>query len=133
MASTAKQVFDWLATLPLSARAKYSGGLAIEEMASNIIKYGYDDDREHLIHIRIRVERNLLEIVIEDDGHPFDPTTAPAPDIERIVESRKTGGLGIQLVRRISEKMIYQRDGAVNRLILHICRYDAKDTQLISI
>lgn len=131
MAATAKEVFDWLATLPLSSRAKYSGGLAIEEMSSNIIKYGYDDDREHIIHIHIRVEPNRLKIVIEDDGHLFDPTAAPEPDIERLIASRKAGGLGIQLVRRISEQMIYERIGSVNRLTLHICRYDAKDTQLI--
>lgn len=131
MSATAKEVFDWLASLPLSARAKYSGGLAIEEMASNIIKYGFDDAREHLIDVRLRVEGNLLKIVIEDDGHPFDPTAVPAPDIERLVASRKAGGLGIQLVRRISEKMLYERDGARNRLTLHICRYDPKDTQLI--
>lgn len=131
MNAAAKEVFDWLSSLPLSSRAKYSGGLAIEEMASNIIKYGYDDDREHLIHIHLRIEGNTLKIVFEDDGHPFDPTAAPVPDIERLVQSRTAGGLGIQLVRRISEKMIYQRVGGVNRLTLHICRHDAKDTQLI--
>lgn len=133
MSAVAKEVFDWLATLPLSARARYSGGLAIEELASNVIKYGYDDDREHFIDVRIRIEGNVLEIVIEDDGHPFDPTAAPVPDVERLVESRKTGGLGIQLVRRISEKMIYARAGGINRVTLHICRQDAKDTQVICI
>ena len=133
LADVAKEVFDWMADLPLSSRAKYSTGLAVEEVASNIIKYGYDDDREHQISVRIVANLDHLEISFEDDGHAFDPTKHPSPDIERIVESRRVGGLGIELVRRISEKMIYQRDGSVNRLTLHICRYDAKDTQLISI
>ena len=131
LADVAKQVFDWMADLPLSSRAKYSTGLAVEEMASNIIKYGYDDEREHQILVRIAATRDLLEISFEDDGHPFDPTKHPSPDIERIVESRRAGGLGIELVRRICEKMIYTREGARNRLVLHIRRFEAHDTQLI--
>ena len=129
LAEVAKEVFDWMANLPLSSRAKYSTGLAVEEMASNAIKYGYDDAREHWIRLRIAATPNLMEIVFEDDGHPFDPTAHPAPDIEKIVNSRKTGGLGIELVRRICEKMVYRREGALNRLVLHIRRLDAHDTQ----
>ena len=131
LADVAKQVFDWMADLPLSSRAKYSTGLAVEEMASNIIKYGYDDEREHQIVVRIAATRDLLEISFEDDGHPFDPTKHPSPDIERIVESHRAGGLGIELVRRICEKMIYTRDGSINRLMLHVRRFEAHDTQLI--
>ena len=131
LADVAKEVFDWMADLPLSSRAKYSTGLAVEEVASNIIKYGYDDDREHQISVRIVANLDHLEISFEDDGHAFDPTKHPSPDIERIVESRRVGGLGIELVRRICEKMTYAREGAHNRLVLHIRRFEAHDTQLI--
>ena len=131
LAGVAKEVFDWMADLPLSSRAKYSTGLAVEEMASNIIKYGYDDEGEHVIRLRITANLDLLEIAFEDDGHPFDPTAYPSPDIERVVESRRGGGLGIELVRRICEKMIYRREDHRNRLTLHIRRYEAHDTQLI--
>ena len=131
MADAAREVFDWLAGQPLPSRVKYSVGLAIEELATNMIKYGYDDDAEHLIRFTISVHPDHLKIVFEDDGHPFDPTAHPAPDIEKIVNSRKTGGLGIELVRRICEKMVYRREGALNRLVLHIRRHDAHDTQPI--
>ena len=133
LAAVAKEVFEWLANLPLSSRAKYSVGLAVEEMASNVIKYGYDDDREHLITVQVTVEPRHLKIVFEDDGHPFDPTASPPPDIEKIVESRKAGGLGIALVRRISDKMDYRRVGGLNRLVLRICRFDPHDTQILSV
>ena len=131
LADVAKEVFAWLANLPLSSRAKYSVGLAVEEMASNVIKYGYDDDREHEIAVHVAARNDRVEIVFEDDGHFFDPTAHPKPDLERIVESRRIGGLGIELVRRICEKMVYRREGALNRLVLHIRRHDAHDTQPI--
>ena len=132
LAAVAKEVFEWLANLPLSSRAKYSVGLAVEEMASNVIKYGYDDDREHEIAVHVAAQDDRVEIVFEDDGHAFDPTGHPKPDLETIVESRKIGGLGIELVRRICEKMTYERVGDRNRLVLHIRRFEANDTQLLS-
>jgi serine/threonine-protein kinase RsbW len=133
LAEVTKEVLDWLAGVPLSTRAKYSAMLAIEEMATNIIKYGYDDDREHLIRIHVDLGPVHLKLVFEDDGHPFDPTRRPAPDIENIIESRKSGGLGIELVRRMCEKMTYEREENLNRLTLHIRRLQPDDTQFISL
>ncbi len=133
LADVAKEVFSWLADVPLSSRAKYSAGLAIEEVVTNIIKYGYDDDHEHLVGIRIAVSPDHLTMIFEDDGHPFDPTQRPAPDIEKIVESQKAGGLGIELVRRMCDKMTYERKGHLNQLTLHIRRLEPDDTQFISL
>ncbi len=133
VAQAGREVFDWLADLPLSSRAKYAAGLAVEEMATNIVKYGYDDDNEHLIHVTIDITRDHIIIEFVDDGHAFDPTKQPAPDIEKLVHSQKAGGLGIELVRRISEKMMYQRDDNLNRLTLHIRRLEPDDTQYIKL
>ena len=133
LADVAKEVFEWLSDFPLSSRAKYSTGLAIEEVVTNIIKYGYDDGSEHLVGIRITVDHNHLTLVFEDDGHEFDPTKRPAPDIEKIVNSQKAGGLGIELVRRMCDKVTYERHGGLNRLTLHIRRLQPDDTQFISL
>ena len=133
LAAVAKEVFEWLANLPLSSRAKYSVGLAVEEMVSNVIKYGYDDEREHEIAVHVAAQNDRVEIVFEDDGHAFDPTLQPAPDIEELVHSQKSGGLGIELVRRISERMVYQREDNLNRLTLHIRRLEPDDTQFIKL
>jgi serine/threonine-protein kinase RsbW len=131
LADAAKEVFDWLAGMSISSRAKYSTGLAVEEMITNMIKYGYDDEAEHLILVQISIHPDYLKIVFEDDGHAFDSTAYPSPDVENIVKSSRVGGLGIELVRRISAKMTYERDGAINRTTLHIRRLEPGDTQLI--
>lgn len=131
LARAAKEVFDWLAGVSISSRAKYSSGLAVEEMVTNMIKYGYDDDAEHQIRFHITVHPDYLKIVFEDDGHPFDPTQYPSPNVESIVNSTRVGGLGIELVRRVSAKMAYERVGNLNRTTLHIRRLEPGDTQLI--
>ena len=133
LAAVSREIMNWLGELSLSTRARYAALLSIEEMVTNIIKYGYDDRRQHFIGIRVSAEPDHVKLVFEDDGHPFDPTQRPAPDIEHIVESRKPGGLGIELVRRMSERMAYERAGDLNRLTLHIRRLQPDDTQFISL
>jgi len=73
--------------------------LAVEEMITNIIKYGYDDAGPHEIGITLTREPGRLTIAIEDDGHEFNPLNLPAPDTTHQLEKRKIGGLGIHLVR----------------------------------
>jgi serine/threonine-protein kinase RsbW len=132
LSEAAKQLFCWMDDLAISTRARYSVMLSVEEMVTNIIKYGFDEEAEHFIRVKISVDRALVKIVFEDEGHPFDPTRQPAPDIETLVESRKTGGLGIELVRRMCEKMSYVRTGRLNRLTLQIRRLQPDDTQVIA-
>ncbi len=118
--------------MPISSRAKYSAGLVVEEVVTNAIKYGYDGDPAyHVIRFTITVFPDYLRIVFEDDAAPFDPTQYPAPDVDKLVDSNRVGGLGIELVRRVCARMAYKRDGDINRLTLHIRRLEPGDTQLI--
>ena len=133
LSDIADEVSGWLSGIPLSSRAQYSTGLAVEEIVTNIIKYGYDDQNEHLVGIRISVNPDHLMIVFEDDGHPFDPTQRPAPDVEKLIASQKIGGLGIELVRRMCDKMTYERTDTCNRLTLSIRRLEPDDTQFIEL
>ena len=57
-------------------------------------------------------------LTVTDDGHPFDPREVPEPDIQLPVEERPVGGLGIHLLRKMSDRMEYGREGGRNRLCL---------------
>lgn len=87
----------------------YVSRLAIEELVSNTIKYGYDDPGSHDIHIDARIENNAMVLAISDDGHPFDPLEAPEPDTSLPAEERPIGGLGIFLVRNMTDSFQYER------------------------
>ena len=101
-------------------RAVYLANLAIEEMATNILKYGYDDTAVHEILLRLEIHPGALRLVLEDDGHEFNPVTAPEPDVSGPVEQRAPGGLGIHLVRKLVGQMDYERCGGRNRLTVRI-------------
>ncbi len=104
----------------VDGRAVYVVNLAIEEMVTNILKYGYDDSSVHEILLRLEVQPGAVRLVLEDDGHEFNPVTAPEPDVSQSAEDREPGGLGIHLVRKLVERMDYERSGGRNRLTVRI-------------
>jgi anti-sigma regulatory factor (Ser/Thr protein kinase) len=92
--------------------------LVLDEIVSNIIKYGYDDAQEHQILVSVALEGDLLTISIDDDGKPFNPLEIPPPDLELSIEERPIGGLGLFLVKSIVDTLQYRRERDHNILTL---------------
>jgi len=103
-------------------QALYQAQLAAEEMGTNIIKYGYDDQLEHRITLRVESLADCFRLRILDDGRPFDVCQVPEPDPGQSLENRRSGGWGISLVRRLSRRMEYERRDGVNVLTVEISR-----------
>jgi serine/threonine-protein kinase RsbW len=90
--------------------------LALEEVVTNIIAYGYDDGAAHVIDVELRVLDGTVTTTVEDDGRPFDPLAAPEPDVAAPLEEREIGGVGVLLVRRLMDEVTYARSQGRNRL-----------------
>ena len=91
--------------------------VALDEVLSNIIKYGYADERTHEISIRLVVEHGVLVAEIEDDGRSFDPLTLPEPDVHAPWRERPIGGVGVHFVRKLMHDVSYSRTADRNRLV----------------
>jgi anti-sigma regulatory factor (Ser/Thr protein kinase) len=102
----------------LPAKLRFQIRLVLDELLTNIISYGYADEAEHDIDVRMGQQGRRLRFVLEDDARPFDPLTAQAPDLDAAPVERRIGGLGIHLVRTIMDRVAYERVGDTNRLIL---------------
>jgi serine/threonine-protein kinase RsbW len=105
-------------TFGLSKKCLFQINLAIEEVFSNIISYGYTDQAEHWIKINIWHQDKTLNVRIEDDGIPFNPVEAEMPDFECPVEERRIGGLGCYFMRCFMDDVRYQRVGDKNVLTM---------------
>ncbi len=116
--SADRSLEEFLQGSSVDSEAVYSPVLALEEVLTNIIKYGYDDDREHEIVIEARLLPGGLVIQVTDDGHEFDPLQAPPPDLDLPFEERPIGGLGLRLLKNIAEQLSYERVGDHNVLTL---------------
>lgn len=96
----------------------YEINLALEEILTNILSYGFKDSLEHSISIEGRVQNNILKIKIEDDGIAFNPLSVAEPDLKSNIEERQIGGLGIHLVKTLMQNISYRREYGKNILIL---------------
>jgi sigma-B regulation protein RsbU (phosphoserine phosphatase) len=67
-----------------------------------------------------------LTVTISDDGLPFNPLSAKAPDTKASLEDRDIGGLGIHLVRSMVDDVSYHRRIDKNVLTL-VKQLDADD------
>ncbi len=92
--------------------------LALEEILTNIISYGYTDNCEHEIKVRLSMQPEEVRVDVEDDGQPFNPLAAPEADTTKPLEERTIGGLGIHLVRKLMDGLEYQRQEGKNLLII---------------
>ena len=97
--------------------------LLLDELLTNIIKYGYPvgDGASHEIEVRLGLEAAGFVVDVEDDGVPFDPTAIPvrAPAADDLpLEDRPVGGWGLELVRQTVDVAHYRRDGSKNKLTL---------------
>lgn len=82
--------------------------LAANEIATNIVVHGYRG-QPGTIELDMRSEGDAVAIVLRDRTAPFDPTSAPAPDISVPLEKRPRGGMGIHLTRKLTDAMLYRR------------------------
>ena len=104
IARVAAGIDEFCATHGVAPEIAYSVNLAIDELLTNTISHGYDDDEPHRIEIILRLEGNMLVVAIVDDSAPFDPTEMREPDIDGLMGGEETGGpemdgLGLLLVK----------------------------------
>lgn len=83
--------------------------IMLEELITNLAKYGYRDRSAGLAEVAMQLEPPHLTIEFVDDGDPFDPLAAPAPDLEAPLEERDLGGLGVHILRALAEEIRYTR------------------------
>jgi sigma-B regulation protein RsbU (phosphoserine phosphatase) len=94
--------------------------VVFDELLSNIISYGFDDDELHEVDVHVSFDSRRLVIEIQDGGRPFNPFSQESPDTNLSVEDRQIGGLGIHLVRQMMDEVSYERH--INKNVVRLVR-----------
>ncbi len=92
--------------------------LVLDELVSNVIRYGQASDGEDAIGVSLALDGGLLTIDIADDGIAFNPIGAKPPDLDLPITERPVGGLGLHIVKALTETIDYRRDHDRNRLTM---------------
>ena len=95
----------------LDENDSYEVQLAVDEACTNIIEHACGGECDEQIEITCTQNKDQFVIVIHDHGEPFDPTSAPIPDLSSGVYDRPIGGLGIFLMRKLMDEVHFESQG----------------------
>lgn len=92
--------------------------LAIEEVVVNAISYSYKENEKGEIIVSLKFQPDEVLGEIKDNGKEFDPTVEKEVNVEAGLDERAVGGLGLFLVRQLTDSISYRRVGNLNILNL---------------
>jgi anti-sigma regulatory factor (Ser/Thr protein kinase) len=108
MASAMAALETFSNSFGLEQTATQAAELVLDELLSNIIRYGMAESRAARIILDLDIVGDSLRIGISDGGIPFNPFDRAPPDLDLPLEEREPGGLGIYLVKKFMDEYDYQ-------------------------
>jgi len=86
--------------------------LILEELATNVMKYGGLENGADCCRIELIRHSEQVEIRFSDSGTPFNPLSRAEVDTSLPIEERPIGGLGIHFIKHLTDSQHYEfRDG----------------------
>ena len=100
-------------------KAQMQIDVAVEEIYMNIALYAYAPATgKATVRVAFSEEPRAAEITFIDSGVPYDPLAKEDPDITLSAQERQIGGLGIFMVKKTMDDVIYEYKDKQNRLKL---------------
>jgi len=111
----ARYVIAAAAEAGLERKAAYRLRLAVDEIATNIVTYGYErSGLSGSVKVSADLDAETLTVKLEDQAIPYNPLETPSPDdLDAPLEERDLGGLGVYLTIQGVDRFDYEwRDGS---------------------
>jgi len=95
--------------------------MCAEEIFANVAFYAYPE-KQGLIDVSLNKLDNNIILEFKDEGIEYNPLEKPDPDVTLPPEERPIGGLGIYMVKNLSDEIYYKRENNNNilTLVFHI-------------
>lgn len=91
--------------------------VVLDEVCSNVFKHAYATPGA--LRLTVRRLPGAIEVTFIDQGRAFDPLSLPPPDLTLPLDERPLGGLGVHLIRQMTDRQSYRHTLAEgNRLSL---------------
>ena len=109
----------FLDPLNCSEKDRYQLCLVVEELFTNIASYAYGPEGgTATIRLAYDEASGSVQVTVIDSGIPFNPLEKEDPDITLPGEQRPIGGLGIFMVKKSMDKVLYEHKDGQNVLTL---------------
>lgn len=123
LSSALKELADGVARFGeangLSQAQIHNLSLALDELATNTIAYGFVEVDRQELRVELRIEDDQVVAQLDDTGMPFNPLEeAATPDVHAALDDRPIGGLGVFLAKTLFPNLDYERTDGLNRITL---------------
>ncbi len=81
--------------------------MAVDEACSNVMEHAYNADSTKEVSIRATVDEDSVQIEVIDTGKGFDPSSIEQLKLEDLVSRKRTGGLGMRLMKSFMDEVHY--------------------------
>jgi sigma-B regulation protein RsbU (phosphoserine phosphatase) len=102
----------------LDAHDRYRLELCVEELTTNLLKYGGGACSGSRVELHAALGARRLRLTVVDRCAPFDPLAAPPPPPVHSIEAMPIGGQGLHLLRAFTDDRHYEHHDGCNRLSL---------------
>lgn len=98
-------------------KAQIQIDIAIDELFGNIARYAYTPGvGKATVRVELSEDENAAVITFIDNGVAYDPLKKDDPDTTLSAEDRDVGGLGIFIVKKSMDDMVYSYEDGQNVL-----------------
>jgi serine/threonine-protein kinase RsbW len=105
----------------------YDVQMAVDEACTNAMNHAYKGQTDGSVYICCMEEPDAFVIRITDYGQPFDPASVPSPNTSAPLEEREIGGLGLYLMRKLMDEVVFSFDATHgNRVMMRKYRANAR-------
>ena len=115
------QIGEFCASHNLAPGIALALNLAVDQLLSGTMVYGYDNDVSHRIEIIVCLESDWLVVVIADDGKAIETRPTLEPRDGALLEAISAGARRLFFARRLVEGVHYRRIDGCNVVTLTKC------------
>ena len=103
----------------LDERGRYAIQMAVDEACANIIEHAYGGEGRGQIQVVYRIREDGVQVIIYDQGRPFDPSRVPELDTHAPLPERSSRGMGLFFIRKLVDSVEFKFGASQgNQLIL---------------
>jgi len=110
--SEVRTAADWLHEVAHQHEVPQNKAVALDqcldEVLMNIVMHGGSSAANTPVHLSFMVTPKEAAITISDSGKPFDPVNTPAKPRPMSLEEAEPGGLGLSIIKGLSNHLDYE-------------------------
>lgn len=103
--------------IPIQQKDQFEMELSVEEIFMNMVRHN-SGSSEHIEVTFAGDDKTVVLSLIDNEKVPFDITKTKEVDFEEYFREKKSGGLGIHLVKQFMDSVTFDHQNGVSTIII---------------